>query len=121
MLETEIKKIRIALERIAEDLEKVVVWLPLASTDGKLNVYRDDPKESPEGPPSAMQTPTNPQTEEVEPEGADEKVIQLIQLSKEMGYPHLYNNDQLVVDNRVLEEFRRRHEHGSNDPDPTEP
>jgi len=41
-------------------------------------------------------------------EGTSSHTIELIKLAKEMGYEYIQNGDQLVVDNRVLDEYNRR-------------
>ena len=119
MLETEIKKIRVALERIVEILE-VSDWAEAAEIRAAMDrVEGTDsfPSEFPEGHPPAARAPASP--EPPEPIGIDDKVRGLIALSKEMGYDYIYNaeNNQLAVDNQVLNEWRRRHEGGDNSPD----
>ncbi len=50
--------------------------------------------------------------EEHEPETeivpANQRTIELIALSKELGFEYLLEGDQLAVDNRVLDEYNRR-------------
>jgi hypothetical protein len=63
----------------------------------------DEPEEPEEETPPAEPQPLHPTYA-----GASQRVVELIALAKEMGYPHLYNDGQLVVDNRVLDEYNRR-------------
>lgn len=45
---------------------------------------------------------------ELKVQGVNPKEMDLINLSKELGYPFLRNEDRLIVDNRVLDEYNRR-------------
>lgn len=54
------------------------------------------------------QGPSEAGEEEEKVEGANPKVIQLINLAKKMGETYIYQDGRLVVDNRVLDEFNRR-------------
>ena len=40
--------------------------------------------------------------------GENTQVLELIALAKELGYDYLYHEGQLVVDNRVMDEYNRR-------------
>ncbi len=64
--------------------------------------------------------PSPPETDELPPfepaEGANKQVMELIALAKELGYDYLYHEEQLVVDNRVMDEFNRRNLSDNLDP-----
>ncbi len=63
------------------------------------------PSEHPDWSNLPLVDHTEPETEIVP---ANSRTIELMDLSKEMGFEYLLEGDQLAVDNRVIDEYHRR-------------
>jgi len=110
-LEEQLHSLQITIEKLHDIiLERTIEFMPDEDMRSSAEAALD--REIEEHIPGPLPHHTNAGVMHGEPEpsvqGADTREIDLIALSKEMGFQYLQHNGTLTVDNRVLDEYNRR-------------